>query len=101
VVAPLAIRDGGLPRRVDDRYTVCVFPFLADRSYRFGPYTDPLLRGRALEMIAALHRATPASTTWPARYACSAAHIAIHPTPGGGGTAWHPGWNSFPDGSSS
>lgn len=25
VVAPLAARDGGLLRRVDDRYTVCVF----------------------------------------------------------------------------
>ena len=60
VVAPLATRDGGLLRRVDDRYAVCVFPFLACRSYRFGPYTDPLLRGRALDMIAALHQATPA-----------------------------------------
>ena len=239
MVAPLAACDGRLLRRVDDRYAVCVFPFLAGRSYRFGTYTDPLLRGRALDMIAALHQATPAvrglaprhvpsfagrddldaflldpgrawaggpfseparrllvtrtadlaqlaaafdrlaaataaaraglvithgephpanlmsvggrlvlidwdtaalapperdvsliattsgegidhyqqavgrdldppsspctgragtSTTWPAPYACSATSIAIHPTPGCGGTAWHPGWNSFPDG---
>jgi spectinomycin phosphotransferase len=60
VVAPLAARDGGLLHRVDDRYTVCVFPFLPGRSHRFGPYPDPLLRGRALDMIAALHLATPA-----------------------------------------
>jgi len=60
VVAPIAASDGGLLRRLDDRYTVCVFPFLAGRSYRFGPYTDARLRGRALDMIATLHRATPA-----------------------------------------
>jgi spectinomycin phosphotransferase len=60
VVAPLPARDGGLLRRIDDRYAVSVFPFLAGRSYRFGPYPGPQLRGRALDMIAALHRATPA-----------------------------------------
>jgi spectinomycin phosphotransferase len=60
VVAPLPARDGGLLRRIEDRYAVCVFPFLAGRSYRFGPYPGPLLRGRALDMIAALHQATPA-----------------------------------------
>jgi len=60
VVAPLPARDGGLLRRIGDRYAVSVFPFLAGRSYRFGPYPGPLLRGRALDMIAALHRATPA-----------------------------------------
>jgi spectinomycin phosphotransferase len=59
VVAPIAARDGELLRCLDDRYTVCVFPFLAGRSYRFGPYTDARLRARALDMIAALHRATP------------------------------------------
>ena len=60
VVAPLPTRDGGLLQHVDDRYAVSVFPFLAGRSYRFGPYLDLLLRGRALDMIAALHQATPA-----------------------------------------
>jgi spectinomycin phosphotransferase len=39
---------------------VSVFPFLAGRSFRFGPYPDARLRGRALDMIAALHRSTPA-----------------------------------------
>jgi spectinomycin phosphotransferase len=60
VIAPLPDRDGGLLRRVNDRYAVSVFPFLAGRSHPFGPYADPLLRGRALDMIAALHQATPA-----------------------------------------
>ena len=60
VVAPIAGRDGELLRRLDGRYTACVFPFLAGRAYRFGPYPDARLRGRALDMIAALHRSTPA-----------------------------------------
>lgn len=60
VVAPVAGRDGQLLRRLDDRYTVSVLPFLAGRSYPFGPYTDARLRGLALDMIAALHRSTPA-----------------------------------------
>src|SRR5262249_7488796 len=57
---PVAAPDGALLRRLDDRYTVCVFPFLAGRSYRFGPYTDARLRREALDMIAELHRSTPA-----------------------------------------
>jgi spectinomycin phosphotransferase len=60
VVAPSAARDGELLHRLDDRYTVSVFPFLAGRSYPFGPYTDARLRGLALDMIAALHQSTPA-----------------------------------------
>jgi len=59
VVAPIAARDGELLRRLDDRYTVSVFPFLAGRSYPFGPYTDARLRGLALDMIAVLHQSTP------------------------------------------
>lgn len=60
VAAPLPDRDGELLRRVNDRYAVSVFPFLVGRSHPFGPYADPLLRGRSLDMIAALHQATPA-----------------------------------------
>ena len=60
VVPPIAAGDGKLLRRLDDRYTVSVFPFLAGRSYPFGPYTDARLRGLALDMIAALHQSTPA-----------------------------------------
>ena len=60
VVAPTAARDGEPLRRLDGRYTVSVFPFLAGHSYPFGPYTDARLRGLALDMIAALHQSTPA-----------------------------------------
>jgi spectinomycin phosphotransferase len=60
VVAPIAARDGELLRRLDDRYTVSVFPFLAGRSHPFGPYTDARLRGLALDMIVTLHQSTPA-----------------------------------------
>jgi len=59
VVAPIPTRDGDLLRRIDDRYTVSVFPFLVGRSHPFGPYADERLRDDALEMIAALHQATP------------------------------------------
>ena len=59
VVAPLATSDGDLLRRLDGRYTVSVFPFLAGPSHPFGPYADERLRDAALEMIAALHQATP------------------------------------------
>lgn len=60
VVAPVAGSDGELVRRLDDRYAVSVFPFLAGRSHSFGGHDDPWLRGMALEMIAALHLSTPA-----------------------------------------
>jgi spectinomycin phosphotransferase len=58
VVAPVAARDGEFLRRVDDRYTVSVFPFLTGRSYSFGVYADRRLRDEAMDMIAALHQST-------------------------------------------
>jgi spectinomycin phosphotransferase len=58
VVAPLPALDGAPLRRLDERYSVSVFPFLAGRSYPFGPYPDDVLRGQAVEMIAALHQST-------------------------------------------
>jgi len=60
VAAPVPARDGELVRRLGSRYAVSVFPFLAGRSYRFGPYPDEGLRRQALELIAALHQSTPA-----------------------------------------
>jgi spectinomycin phosphotransferase len=60
VIAPVAARDGELLRRVDDRYTVSVFPFLGGRSYPFGAYQDRRLRDQAMDMIAALHQSTAA-----------------------------------------
>src|SRR5438552_929827 len=40
VVAPIAARDGRPLVRLDARYTVSLFPFLAGRSFAFGPYPD-------------------------------------------------------------
>jgi spectinomycin phosphotransferase len=60
VIAPIAGRDGDLVRRLDDRYAVSVFPLLDGHSHSFGGHDDPWLRGRALEIIAALHQSTPA-----------------------------------------
>jgi len=59
VMAPIATRDGELLRRVDDRYTASVFPFLAGRSHGSGPFADARLRGSVLDMICALHQSTP------------------------------------------
>ena len=60
VAATVPDLDGEPLRRVDDRYTVSVFPFLAGRSFPFGPYPDEVLRGQVIDMIAALHRSTAA-----------------------------------------
>jgi spectinomycin phosphotransferase len=60
VVAPVPARDGARLRRLDDRYTVSVFPFLDGHSYPFGDYHDAGLQRAALDLIAALHQATPA-----------------------------------------
>jgi len=59
VVAPVPARDGELLHRLDDRHAVSVFPFLAGRSYPFGPYPNAGLREQALDLIVALHGATP------------------------------------------
>jgi spectinomycin phosphotransferase len=59
-LAPIAARDGRLLLRLDDRYTVTLFPFLAGRSFPFGPYPDAGLRELALAMIVALHQSTSA-----------------------------------------
>lgn len=59
VVAPVPSSDGELLRRLDDRYSVSVFPFLTGHSYPFGRYPDAGLRRKAVDMVAALHLATP------------------------------------------
>jgi spectinomycin phosphotransferase len=69
VVAPVADRDGELVRRLDDRYAVSVFPYLAGRSYAFGAHDDPWLRDMTLAMISALHQATPAVRDLAAQHA--------------------------------
>lgn len=59
VVSALAAGDGRLLHRVDDRYALSVFPYLAGRSFPFGPYPDPRLCELALDSIARLHLSTP------------------------------------------
>jgi spectinomycin phosphotransferase len=60
VIAPVAACDGQPLRRVGETYSASVFPFLPGASHPFGPYTDERVRGQVLDMIAALHQATPA-----------------------------------------
>jgi spectinomycin phosphotransferase len=59
VVAPIPADDGRPLRRLDDQYSVSVFPFLPGRSFPFGPYPGARLRTKAVELVAALHQATP------------------------------------------
>jgi spectinomycin phosphotransferase len=60
VAAPVPALGGELVRRLGSRYAVSIFPFLAGRSYPFGPYPDERLRRQALDLIAALHQSSPA-----------------------------------------
>jgi spectinomycin phosphotransferase len=60
VVAPIIAHDGSVTRRIDDRYSTSVYPFYAGHTYPFGPYRDEALRDRVVDLVAALHRATPA-----------------------------------------
>jgi spectinomycin phosphotransferase len=58
VIAPVPDSEGEFLRRLNPRFGLSVFPFLAARSFAFGPYTDPTLRDHALDLIIALHKAT-------------------------------------------
>jgi spectinomycin phosphotransferase len=71
VVAPIAGGDQEPLRRVDGRYAVSVFPLVAGSSFPFGSYPDARLRDQAMDVIVALHRATPAVRDRAARHALS------------------------------
>lgn len=58
VVAATRSRDGETVRRIDERYTVAVFPFIEGETGSFGEYTTE--RDDVLRMLVELHRATPA-----------------------------------------
>ena len=58
VVAPRRADDGQPLRRLDERYTVAVFPFVAGESGEWGPH-DPDALPDVVRMLAALHAATP------------------------------------------
>jgi spectinomycin phosphotransferase len=59
VVAPLSAADGTLGRRLTPRYAISLYPYLAGVSYPFGPYADEGVRSAAMEMVIAVHQATP------------------------------------------
>jgi spectinomycin phosphotransferase len=59
VVAPWPAADGAAARRLSPRYAVSLYPYLDGVSYPFGPFTDAGVRAAALEMVIAVHDATP------------------------------------------
>ncbi len=59
VVAPQRAVDGAPLQRLDDRYTVALFPFVEGEGGEWGPH-DPAVLPDAVRMLAALHAATPA-----------------------------------------
>jgi spectinomycin phosphotransferase len=59
VVAPLPAADGTPSRRLTARYAISVYSYLAGVSYPFGPYTDEGVRSAVMEMVTAVHSATP------------------------------------------
>ena len=64
VVAPLPDADGTFGRRLTSRYAISAFPYLSGASYPFGPYRDESVRSAAMEMVIAVHGATPSSGCW-------------------------------------
>jgi Phosphotransferase enzyme family len=59
VVAPRRSLDGEPLARLDERYTIAVFPFVAGDSGTWGPH-DPEALPAVVRALAALHAATPA-----------------------------------------
>lgn len=63
VLAPTIGRHGQIVVRLGERYALSLLPFVAGRSHPFGPYPPGPLRDEALELIVAVHRATPVVRT--------------------------------------
>jgi spectinomycin phosphotransferase len=59
VVAPILTNDGEPVRRIGERHTVALFPFVEGRSGRSFEYGDVDERAAAVGMLAQLHLATP------------------------------------------
>jgi Phosphotransferase enzyme family len=60
VVAPMPTTNGAVLVRLGARYTVAVFPFIPGRAGDFGPYPTVEERIEMIEVLIALHQATPA-----------------------------------------
>ncbi|MEE4542734.1 phosphotransferase [Streptomyces sp. V4-01] len=63
VGAPERARDGGTLRRLEHGYALSVFRHRAGASGSFGDTLDAAERGRALDLLAALHGARPPAAT--------------------------------------
>ncbi len=61
VVAPVRALDGETALPLGSKYAVTVFPFVHGASGRFGEELSAGERGQLVEMLAALHRSTPAA----------------------------------------
>jgi spectinomycin phosphotransferase len=60
VIAPIPSRDGESVRRIDPRYTLALFPFVAGDPGDFGYFEDdPDGRAAVVAMLAELHQAAP------------------------------------------
>jgi spectinomycin phosphotransferase len=59
VVAPLPTREGGAVRRIGDRYSVALFPFVDGRAGEFGEYESEDEFVAVSRLLAVLHRTTP------------------------------------------
>lgn len=59
VVAPVPTRDGEPLRRIGERHTVALFPFVDGRAGRFG-LSEPGGAAALVPLLGRLHRATPA-----------------------------------------
>jgi spectinomycin phosphotransferase len=59
VVAPIPTTDGESLRRIGPRHTAALFPFVDGRAGAFGD-SDPAERAAVIDLLAELHRATPA-----------------------------------------
>jgi spectinomycin phosphotransferase len=60
-VGPLRGRDGSVVRRVSDRYSLAVFPFVEGIPGAWGDPLEPATRDALIKQLAELHR-TPAAT---------------------------------------
>ena len=63
VVAPIRTDRGETVRRIGQRHAIALFPFVDGHAGRFGHYEDAVTRAAVVEMLADLHRATPAVTS--------------------------------------
>jgi spectinomycin phosphotransferase len=61
VVAPVRAVDGETVLPLGSKYSITVFPFVHGASGRFGAELSTGDRGHLVEMLAALHRSTPAA----------------------------------------